>query len=474
MNIIGRTAELDQIQQCLHSGRPEFLVLYGRRRVGKTYLIRNHFRDRFAFYATGIANEKNAKQLQAFHDSLKRYGHPEKKAPSDWIEAFSRVRDILEEEDVIRDTESGRRVVFLDELPWMDAARSDFKAALDYFWNSFASAKPDILLIVCGSAASWIINNILTNTGGLYNRVTRRIHLKPFSLHECEAFFQAMNLPVSGQTVLESYMVFGGIPHYLNLLDRRLSLSQNIEQLCFSPTGELRDEFDLLFRSLFRHAEKHVAIIEKLAEKRSGFLRTEIAKVPAIGDGEPLTKALKELEQCGFIRKYRNFTKQKNGCFFQLIDPFTLFWLKFRRNGMKTAWMDYIGTPGYHAWCGNAFELVCLLHIDQIKQALGIAGIGCDVFAWRSSGTMPGAQIDLLIDRRDNVINLCEMKYTEHVFSIDASYEKELRNKRAVFTEETKTKKATVLTLITMNGLKNNMYAGIVDRELTADDLFLK
>ena len=161
-----------------------------------------------------------------------------------------------------------------------------------------------------------------------------------------------MNLPVSGQTVLESYMVFGGIPHYLNLLDRRLSLSQNIEQLCFSPTGELRDEFDLLFRSLFRHAEKHVAIIEKLAEKRSGFLRTEIAKVPAIGDGEPLTKALKELEQCGFIRKYRNFTKQKNGCFFQLIDPFTLFWLKFRRNGMKTAWMDYIGTPGYHAWCG--------------------------------------------------------------------------------------------------------------------------
>lgn len=474
MNIIGRTAELDKIQQCLHSGRPEFLVLFGRRRVGKTYLIRNHFHDRFAFYATGIANEKNAKQLQAFHDSLKQYGHPEKKGPTDWMEAFSRVRDILESEHVIRDTESGRRVIFLDELPWMDAARSDFKAALDYFWNSYASAKPDILLIVCGSAASWIINNILTNTGGLYNRVTRKIHLQPFSLHDCEAYFQAMNLPASRQTVMESYMIFGGIPHYMNLLDRRLSLSQNIEHLCFSPTGELCDEFDLLFRSLFKHAEKHIAIIEKLAEKRGGFLRTELAKVSAIGDGAPLTKALTELEQCGFIRKYRNFTKQKNGCFFRLIDPFTLFWLKFRRDKMKTSWLDYVGTPGYHAWCGNTFELVCFLHIDQIKQALGIAGVGCDVFAWRSNSTSPGAQIDLLINRRDNVINLCEMKYTEGMYSIDASYEKEMRNKRAVFAEETKTKKAIVLTFITMNGLKKNTYTGLADRELTADDLFLK
>ena len=472
MRIIGRLKEQVILSNALKSKKAEFYVVYGRRRVGKTYLIKEYFNQRFSFYSTGIANEKTHQQLKVFNQALKQYGCKDTHIPKDWFEAFERLKNILQSENVYRDVESNKKVVFLDELPWMDTARSDFKSALEYFWNSYGSSQSDLMLIVCGSATSWIISNILLAKGGLYNRITGQIHLFPFSLKECEELFELNGLKMTRKQVIESYMVFGGIPYYLNFLDKRLSLAQNIEELCFNESGQLHYEYDNLFRSLFKNSTKHVAIIKSMAKKRTGITRVELAEVEDIGNGEPLTKALRELEQCGFIRKYQNYTKEKNVAFYQVIDPFVIFALNFLQAPRLSSWLTYINTPSYYAWCGNAFEIVCLNHLQQIKTALGIAGIETMSYSWKSKEKINGAQIDLLIDRRDDVINVCEMKYTLAPFVIETEYEKNLRNKCMVFSRETASKKSLHLTLIAASGLKSNEYTDIIQNVLTGDDLF--
>ena len=472
MSIIGREREQDVLQTCLQSDRPEFLAVYGRRRVGKTYLIKEYFNNRFSFYATGVYGVKTRAQLKVFHESLREYGSSEKVVPKDWFEAFSRLKEIILSPSVKRDVISGKKVVFLDELPWMDTARSDFKSALEYFWNSWASSQKDLLLIVCGSATSWIIENLLASRGGFYNRITRQIFLQPFSLKECDELYRSSGISLSNRQLLESYMIFGGIPYYLTCMDRRLSLAQNVEELCFKTGGQLYYEYDHLFRSLFRNAEKHMAILNAISKKSSGTTRTELAGNSSIGDGEPLTKALRELEQCGFIRKYRNFTKKKSEYYFQLIDPFTLFSIHFLNERNINSWLSYLDSPGYYAWSGYAFELVCLLHTKQIKTALGISGVESMEYSWQSKKSSPGAQIDLLIDRKDDVINVCEMKFSQQEYAIDAAYEKQLRNKMSVFREETSCRKALHLTMITADGIRRNEHSGIVINEITGKDLF--
>ena len=283
MKIVGRKREKDELMQCLMSKRPEFVVVYGRRRVGKTYLVREFFNKQFSFYATGLTDEKTKGQLRGFAASLVEYGDMEKKAPKDWFEAFVRLRKLLESDRIYREPINNKRVVFLDELPWMDTAKSDFKSALDYFWNSWASAQEDLVLVVCGSATSWIITNLLTNKKGFHNRVTKRIHLAPFSLAECEKLFELNDIVMPRNQMIESYMVFGGIPQYLNLLDSRLSLAQNINELCFKEYGYLYDEYDNLFRSLYDKPEKHMAILEALAKKKDGLTRAELSKEKEIG-----------------------------------------------------------------------------------------------------------------------------------------------------------------------------------------------
>lgn len=470
--LVGRKKELDALDQCLHSGRPEFVAVLGRRRIGKTFLVREYFKGAFSFYATGIAEAGMRDQLRAFGLSLQEYGCPERTIPKDWFEAFARLKGLLSDASARRDRASGRLVVFLDELPWFDTARSSFKAALEHFWNGWASARDDMMLVTCGSATSWILENLVESTGGFYNRVTRQIHLRPFTLAECEELLRAGNVPFTRQQVVESYMVFGGVPHYLNLIDRRLSLTQNVEQLCFDPSGQLRNEQDFLFRSLFKNEGRHRAVVEQLVRRKSGLMRTELARVPEIGDGQPLTKVLDELEQCGFVRSYRDFTRKKSGRHYQLIDPFMLFASEFMGQDGIASWQAHLGTPGYHAWTGRAFELVCLLHVAQMKAALGIAGVQTEECAWRSRGASPGAQIDLLIDRRDGVVNVCEMKYAEREFAINADCERNLRNKLAAFAEEVAPDKALHLTMVTARGLARNAHSGIVVNELTADDLF--
>ena len=472
MNIIGRKEEQKMLTDCLDSGRPEFMVVYGRRRIGKTFLIREYFDHRFSFYATGVNDANMSEQLEYFAESLKEYGSGEEGRPENWREAFGRLKRLLESDQVARDPVSGRRVVFLDELPWMDTPKSNFKTALDHFWNSWASSQSDMMLIVCGSATSWIIGNILTDKGGFYNRVTRQMHLMPFTLKECEEYFRSEGIQVGDQDVIMSYMVFGGVPYYLGLISRRMSMAQNIDVLLFDEKGALSHEFERSFQSLFRKPQKHMAVIRALEKRRMGMTRQEILEETEIADGALLTKTLSELVECGFIRKYQGFMKGSKGVFYQITDPFTLFCLTFLEKKKASSWMKHMGTPGYYAWCGLAFETVCLNHVAQIKNALGISGIESAEYAWRSSKAVPGAQIDLLIDRADNVINVCEMKYSSSPFEIDKDYAGILNHKMNAFRDETKTKKALHLTLVSAGGLSKGGYSGMVVNEIGMDDLF--
>ncbi len=471
MNIIGREREKDIISKCLESGRPEFLVVYGRRRVGKTFLVREFFHGRFSFYTTGIPDAKTRNQLKAFHESLNSYGDDVKTIPKDWFEAFRRLRKILESGDAYRDMSSGKKVVFLDELPWMDTARSDFKSAFDFFWNSWGSAQEDLLLIACGSATSWIISNILNDKGGFHNRITRQIHINPFNLGECKHFYADNGFSISRDQMIESYMIFGGIPYYLNLLDNRLSLAQNVDSLIFDERGDLHDEYDQLFKSLYKKPDNHIRVIETIAGQRRGLQRSEIAERSGVSDGEGLTKAIRELEQCGFIRQYKNITTSQKGCFYQVTDPFVLFCLYFRSGRIKS-WQSFLKSPDYYTWRGYAFETVCLAHIPQIKAALGISGVESAEYSWKSKKKKGGAQIDLLIDRRDDVINLCEMKCTDKAFEVTADYRENLVNKAASFTEEVHTAKSVHITLITSNGYKRNEYSDVIQNDVAPDSLF--
>lgn len=472
MNIIGRGREKDIIYKCLESKRPEFLVVYGRRRVGKTYLIREFFNEKFSFYTTGIPDAKTRNQLKAFNESLNYYGDDIKTIPKDWFEAFRRLRKILESKDVYCDVSSGKKVVFIDEVPWMDTARSDFKSAFDFFWNSWGSTQENLLLIVCGSATSWIINNILNDKGGFHNRITRQIHINPFSLGECKLFYNDNGIILNRDQMIESYMIFGGIPYYLNLIDSRLSLTQNVDNLIFDERGDLHYEYDQLFKSLFKKPDNHIKIIETIAGNKRGLQRIDLVEKSGVSDGEGLTKALRELEQCGFIRQYKNITTSKNGSFYRVIDPFVLFCLYFRNGKIKT-WQSFIKSSDYYAWRGNAFETVCLEHIPQIKEALGISGVESTEYSWKSKKKKGGAQIDLLIDRRDGVINLCEMKCTDNAYKVDADYRKNLTNKVTSFIEEVNPKKSVHITLITSNGYKRNEYSDVVQNEVGPDSLFI-
>ena len=473
MQLIGRRQEQLELQRYVESRKPEFVVVYGRRRVGKTYLVRQFFDNRFAFYATGIARGNKAAQIKGFNLMLRRYGA--QGAAKDWFDAFEELRELLEEGDVQRDSVTGKKVVFIDEMPWLDTPRSDFLVALEFFWNSWASAQEDMLLVVCGSATSWIINNLFRNHGGLHNRVTGRIYLEPFSLHECEELLRGNGVALSRQDIMMTYMVFGGIPYYLELLSRRLSLAGNIDALCFSRHGQLRSEFDELFLALFRNAGHHVAVVRALATRQEGVARSDILRMTAIPDGGTFATVLDELEECGFIRAYQAFPGKKTGELYQLIDPFTLFWLRFVEGTSDEHWWSAnLESGAVRAWRGRSFELLCLWHVPQMLKALGVWGVSVNAYSWRSKASDPGAQIDLVLDRRDGIVNICEMKWvgSGEQFRIEKDYAQRLRVKREAFALETGTQKALHLTMVTPGGVAHNAYWNDVAAQITGKELF--
>ena len=470
MKIIGREKEQSELKQYFQSGAPEFLVLYGRRRVGKTFLIREYFGGKFDFYATGLANGNKNEQLRAWNNSIKNsFGGAEETA-TDWLDAFALLRNKIEKQ-----SSSKRKIIFLDEIPWMDTPKSGFLTALEHFWNGWASGRTDIFLIICGSATSWIANNLLKNRGGLYNRVTRRMSLLPFTLKETEAYLKEKEIELGRYRVCEAYMIFGGVPYYYSLLGRGLSLPQNVDALCFTDEGMLRGEFDELYATLYRNSDKYVKVVAALGSKTKGLTRDEIISSTGLSSGGGLTQILEELELCGFIRSYPNYTMVDNLCLYQLIDSLSLFHLRFikgKRPKNPQFWTSNLVSPSLSAWKGYAFERVCLYHSEQIKQALGLTAISTEISSWRSRQSSPGAQIDLLIDRKDGIINLCEMKYSKSEYAISKSEEEQLRNKIAVFETETRTRKAVHLTMVTTYGVAKNSHAGHVQSEVILDDLF--
>ena len=471
MKIIGRYREQADFQRFLELEQPEFVVVYGRRRVGKTFLIKEMFNQKFAFYVTGLANADKQEQLENFNVSLGYYAGAPYPQASLWMEAFRQLIHLLE-----NSKKRGKKVVFIDEMPWLDTPKSDFLTGLEYFWNGWASSRPDILLIVCGSATSWITNKLLRNKGGLHNRVTRRMFISPFTLKECEDYFAEKKMGYTKRDVVETYMAFGGIPFYFNMFQKGKSVAQNIDLLCFDENAPLKNEFEILFSSLFKRPQLHFQIVNFLAKKKKGQRREDVAN--HIGNsGGGLTTVLEELEQCGFIKSYYSYKKKSKDKLFQLIDPFVLFhysFIKENNNMASDYWLNMLGSATYRNWAGHAFESVCLSHIKQIKAALGIAAVSTNIANWRSKNAESGAEIDLLIDRRDNIVNICEIKYSEKEFTIDKSCSGNLLNKRATFTEETKIRKAVHLTMITTYGVKHNEYRGNIQSEVTMVDLFDK
>jgi AAA+ ATPase superfamily predicted ATPase len=468
----GRKKEYGDLQRLVESKQSEFVAVFGRRRVGKTFLIREYFDNRFTFYHTGMANTEMQIQLSNFNASLHKYGKMPYPEVSTWFKSFEQLIHLLE-----NTKQRGKKVVFIDEMPWMDTPRSGFIQALEFFWNSWASAQKDILLLVCGSATSWMTNKLLRNRGGLHNRITKQIHLEPFTLAECEEYFRANHIELNRHQIVENYMIFGGIPYYLSLMQKQFSMAQNIDNLCFSRKGELVNEFGNLYASLFKNHEKHVQIVEVLSKKAKGLTREEIIKSTKLPDGGGLTQTLEELELCGFIHRYKAYGKKERNNLFQLSDFFTLFYFNFMNNNSfndEHYWTNFIENAPHRAWSGYAFEQVCLAHLPQIKRKLGISGVLTSTASWYGRESGKGAQIDLLIDRNDKVINLCEMKFAGELFVIDKKYDENLRNKRAVFRQETKTNKAVHLTLITTYGVFHNEYWGGIQSEVTMNDLFEK
>ena len=469
--IIGRKEEQQILRSAVQSENSEFVAVYGRRRVGKTYLIRETFGYKFTFQHTGLAKGNTKEQLFSFAISLRDAGYDDCPIPKSWLEAFSLLSAYL------KNSADEKKIVFLDELPWMDTPRSNFISAFEHFWNGWASARKDIILIICGSATSWIINKVINDHGGLHNRVTKQIALQPFTLKECEMFAQSKGLEMSRYQLAECYMVFGGIPYYWSLLEKGLSLAQNIDKIIFAKNGKLSNEFNQLYASLFKSPEQYIDIVTALGKKKVGMTREEIIAATDKYSNGALSKVLDELEYCGFIRKYNGFDKKSKQAIYQLIDNYTLFYFKFiqqNENNDEHFWSASIDSAMHRAWSGLAFERLCMAHTQQIKAALGIAGVLSNVYSWRKGAdeTSDGAQIDLLIDRKDQVINLCEMKYSLSEYIIDAEYEQKLRNKKSAFINATNTRKAVHLTMVTTFGIKTNAHSGIVQNEITLEDLF--
>ena len=474
--IIGREKEQRELQSLLGKDESQFCAVYGRRRVGKTYLIRETFNYQFCFQHTGVAKGTLRQQLTAFRNSLMAAGLAKCAIPATWIDAFELLKQL------INNAPAGKKVLFIDELPWMDTPKGNLIGALENFWNGWATARreKDIVLIVCGSATSWISKKLLKDKGGLRGRLTNRIKLNPFTLHECELFAKSANLALGRKDVLELYMILGGIPYYWSFLKKGLSVAQNVDQLFFTETAQLRDEFEALYSVLFKRPENYLKVIRCLSDgKKLGMAREEILRVCKLTDGGTFSTILEELEECGFIRRFASADTAETNALYQLIDNFTLFYyMCIKKNAFSDEhyWTNTFTSTSHNAWKGHAFERVCLQHIPQIKAALGISGVQTNVCSWFTHGTEErrGAQIDLVIQRADGFTDLCEMKHSSSIFSIDKEYASNLQNKLEAYQELSIDKRTVHLVMVTTNGTVHNSYFNMVQNEVTMDDLYLK
>lgn len=470
--LIGRNKESEELEQYLQSRKAEFIAIYGRRRVGKTYLVNQHFKGRIAFSMSGIIDGESSEQMEAFVQALEFSGYKHIAKPTTWLKAFAELRKFLQPK-----VDSGEPcIVFLDEIPCLDTQRSGFIRALGHFWNSWASLQDNIKLIVCGSATTWMIKNIIDSKGGLHNRVTHEIPLHPFSLHEVEEYLNHGHFSWSRLTILQTYMALGGVPYYLSLLQPQESLAENLDRLFFSQDAPLRREYLRLYKTLFNAPEPYMKIVQALAANKQGLTRQELAVKTKIS-GKTLSEKLSNLQNCDLTRHYYVKEKKikKNGGIYQLTDFFSLFYLTFADKGFgdEHYWTHHLLSPELNNWYGLCFERICVAHIGQIKRALHLDAMAVQTYSWRSKRTREkGAQIDIIIDRADKMINVCEVKFCQGPYSLDkAEYEK-LLNRMHAFANETGTRSGLYLTMITTEGLADGMYAKNIMSQVVLDDLF--
>lgn len=470
-SIVGRDAEIKTLEKVYSSSKSEFVAVCGRRRIGKTFLIKEFFEGKFTFSMAGLANGDTKEQLANFNNSIERqFPKVDSKPGANWLDAFERL--IL----CLSSVRKKRKIVFLDELPWMDTHKSNFVMALEHFWNGWAYMRNDIVLIVCGSSTSWMMDKLINNHGGLHNRLTKSIFLNPFSLDETEKFLQKQGLDLSRYETAECYMIFGGIPYYLNLLDADKSLSQNVDALLFDKQGELHREFDNLYAALFKNSEDYVTIVTALSAKRGGLTRDELTKCTVLTSGGGMTKVLNNLVSCGFVRTYHDMASGKR-TIYQLVDFFTLFYFYFMKGKDSHGsgfWSGIQGTPKYNTWAGLSFELLVLHHISEMKKRLGISGVMTEEFAWRKLAEEgKGAQVDLVLLRKDKTVNLCEMKFSESAYNIDRKENENLRNRIASFRQDLNKPSYSIrLTMVTSFGLTKGKYNDVVADQVVLDDLF--
>ena len=473
-NLIGRQLELAELQRALDSKRSEFVILYGRRRVGKTFLVRCFCKDTYSFHFVGAHKQPLQAQLTNFREALLRC-NPDVDIPelTNWHEAFRQLANYLEQ------CQEARKVVFFDEMPWIDTQKSDFVSELEYFWSSWVQNRDDIVFIACGSATTWMKEKLEDNQGGLHNRITHRIYLRPFYLSECKQYLLSHGFSWDDYQILQFYMIFGGVPYYMSLLRPQLSLVENVDALIFRRGGELSDEFKELYNALFKKADKYIRIVQLLATKREGFTKTQISDETGYSGGG-LTKILENLERCDFIVSYAQYGNKTKQTLYRLCDFYTLFYFSYvkdNRSKDEQYWLHHFQDRSVESWEGFTFEEVCLRHLPHIKRGLGISGMATEASSWRfvpgKNDTRKGAQVDLVISRADKMIHLCEMKFSATPYTIKKEYAERLSKRKQLFMEENNISRGVVLTFVTPYGLKEGLHTSLVHSSLSAKELFL-
>ncbi|MGN1247017.1 MAG: ATP-binding protein [Paludibacteraceae bacterium] len=469
-NIIGRKSELRLLDEYVQSEQAEFVALYGRRRVGKTFLVEEYFKHHFAFQVTGVIDGTFSEQMEVFFFALQSIGYKGKR-PKTWMEAFAALSNLLEQQ-----LKRKRCVIFIDELPCFDTHKSKFTNAFGHFWNSWCQKHKEIMLIVCGSATTWMIKNLIDSHGGLHNRITHEMHISPFNLSETESLLKRNGCKWDRLSIMQAYMMLGGIPYYLNMILKDESVAQMADRLFFAEMAEMDNEYHRLFASLFRDPAPYLDIIRVLSTCKQGLTREEICIQLGKKDNGHLSEYLINLQKCDFIRYYYTRTNKvkKNNGLYQLIDFFSIFHNTFlvRPINDEHYWSHHLQSPTINTWNGLAFERVCFAHIPQIKKALGIEQIGTQYYSWRSKNSELGAQIDLLIERADHVINLCEIKYSAYPYAVDKVENMKIRTRIGDFVSETGSKESIFTTLITVYGLRKGEYSSTIQAVVTMDDLF--
>lgn len=475
--MVGREQEIKDLNRLYDRNKAELVAIYGRRRVGKTFLVDEVFTDRITFRHAGLSPEGEEAvgllkaQLNHFYNSLIIQGMAECKKPDNWLDAFLLLEEFLQKKD-----DGSRQLVFIDELPWLDTPRSGFLRAFEGFWNSWGCHRKNLMVVVCGSANSWILDNLINNHGGLYNRVTYQIKLSPFSLRECEEFYNENHVALSNYDIAQSYMILGGIPYYMGYFDPELSLAQNIDRLFFERNSALKDEYDRLFESAFANPEAMKKVLDVLSTRNAGYTRKEISERTGFSDGGGLSRYLNALVTSDFVVKYVPFGFGKREEHYKLTDPFCLFYLHFREaigRGDDEYWQHNLAAQSVVVWRGYSFENVCFNHIPQIKRALGISGVTTSASAWsKREDDGEGTQIDLLLLRNDNVLNMCEIKFYGDDFTVTGDYYRKLLRRQETLMKEVNKKTVVRSTLITTFGLKKNEYSGIFTNVITLKDLF--